>query len=359
MNKLLKIKLFSYSRTNTGRTSSESIFSQTQQNNVNTNNNNNNINVSSAGATSSSTSTNRRNLSNENKITFLNDQQQHQLVNQNENNTNNNNGSMLTSNSIVSSLTSSSHTTSNNIARYPLNKSRFPRLQECAHFHYEMSTIDIPKNFNALLRIDASFTNDYDSTSNNTEHVASNSNNNSFKQQCDDNDSTLFHIQVTSNDKKWILSRTYENFCYLDKHLHDCIFDRKFSCLDEIRKLENQHFNREQRKKYSQTFAQYLNRFCEIAFINPINCGPILNWFEVDNKGHRLYATDDSPINIPAIGAALVKKRYVAQNLDELSLDVGNMISVIDKPPSEETMWWRGKKELEVCQKNVFLFLFF
>ncbi len=222
--------------------------------------------------------------------------------------------------------------------KYPLNKSRFPRLQECAHFHYEMSTIDIPKNFNAQLRIDASF-----STNDDNEQIINN-----FKQQFDDHDSTLFHIQVTSNDKKWILSRTYENFCYLDKHLHDCIFDRKFSCLDEIRKLDNQSFNKEQRRNYSRIFAQYLNRFCEIAFINPINCGPILNWFEVDNKGHRLYATDDSPINIPAIGAALVKKRYVAQNLDELSLDVGNMISVIDKPPSDETMWWRGKKELEV-----------
>jgi hypothetical protein len=29
--------------------------------------------------------------------------------------------------------------------------------------------------------------------------------------------------------------------------------------------------------------------------------------FEVDKKGHRLYPSDDSSINIPAIGAALVK----------------------------------------------------
>jgi hypothetical protein len=71
-----------------------------------------------------------------------------------------------------------------------------------------------------------------------------------------------------------------------------------------------------------------------------------------------LYATDDSPINIPAVGAAVVKKRYVAQSLDEISLDVGNMISVIDMPPSEETMWWRGKKELEVCCCFLFLVKF-
>jgi hypothetical protein len=48
------------------------------------------------------------------------------------------------------------------------------------------------------------------------------------------------------------------------------------------------------------------------------------------------------------VAAAVVKKRYVAQALDELSLDVGNMISVIDMPPADESIWWRGKKELEV-----------
>ncbi len=48
------------------------------------------------------------------------------------------------------------------------------------------------------------------------------------------------------------------------------------------------------------------------------------------------------------MAAAVVKKRYVAQSLDEISLEVGNMISVIDMPPIEESNWWRGKKALEV-----------
>ena len=62
-----------------------------------------------------------------------------------------------------------------------------------------------------------------------------------------------------------------------------------------------------------------------------------------------MFAIDESPINIPGVAAAVVTKRYVAQGLDELSLDVGNMISVIDMPPKEESVWWRGKKEFEVC----------
>ena len=45
------------------------------------------------------------------------------------------------------------------------------------------------------------------------------------------------------------------------------------------------------------------------------------------------------------MAAAVVNKRYVAQGLDEISLEVGNMISVIDMPPKEESAWWRGKKE--------------
>lgn len=48
------------------------------------------------------------------------------------------------------------------------------------------------------------------------------------------------------------------------------------------------------------------------------------------------------------MAAAIVKKRYVAQSLDEISLEVNNMISVIDMPPTDESSWWRGKKELEV-----------
>ena len=168
---------------------------------------------------------------------------------------------------------------------------------------------------------------------------------------------------MTSNDKKWIINRTYENFRCLDKFLHDCIFDRKFSGLEEpsinglgainnnemtssiistisnlstasSSKKTNASKNSELVKQLRNSLAIYLTRFCEIAFINPINCGPILNWFEIDNKGNRLFAIDDSPINIPGVAAAVVKKRFVAQGLDEICLDVGNMISVIDMPPA-------------------------
>jgi hypothetical protein len=272
------------------------------------------------------------------------------------------------------------------------SKSRFPRLQECAHFHYEVSTVDLPRNFRVIM------CNENDSIDNLKPNVNINSTPNinltttPFISSSNTNannltgDSFWFNLQVTSNDKRWIIHRTYENFRYLDKYLHDCIFDRKFSILDELvnlntltssnssfsllgnsemtsstistlstmssvsssKKIINNSKMNELFKQLRQTLTNYLVRLSDIIFVNPINCGPILNWFEIDNKGNRLFAIDDSPINIPGVAAAVVKKRYVAQGLDEISLDVGNMISVIDMPPSDESVWWRGKKELEV-----------
>jgi len=44
---------------------------------------------------------------------------------------------------------------------------------------------------------------------------------------------------------------------------------------------------------------------------------------QIDNRGNRLLAVDDSGINTPAIAAAHAVKRYTAQAADEISLEVG------------------------------------
>lgn len=212
-------------------------------------------------------------------------------------------------------------------------KSRFPRLQECAHFHYEVSTVDLPKNFKVImLGIDNSSTtttlspsesggatNDTHakpnvnstSTSSNLPTSLSSSSTSSSSSSSNNGESYLFHVQVTANEKRWIIYRSYENFRYLDKYLHDCIFDRKFSALDELVSLSwppgstlndsggagaggtiskaskkpatttTSPATSDFLKQLRLTLAAYLTRFSEIAFVNPINCGPILNWFEV------------------------------------------------------------------------------
>ncbi|XP_071399190.1 rho GTPase-activating protein 32 [Centroberyx affinis] len=91
----------------------------------------------------------------------------------------------------------------------------------------------------------------------------------------------------------------------------------------------------------------YLSRLSAIAD-NQINCGPALTWMEVDNKGNHLLVHEESSINVPAIAAAHVIKRYIAQAADELSFEVGDIVSVIDMPPKEDTTWWRGKHGFQV-----------
>lgn len=46
--------------------------------------------------------------------------------------------------------------------------------------------------------------------------------------------------------------------------------------------------------------------------------------FQIDNKGNHLLVHEESSINVPAIAAAHVIKRYIAQAADELSFEVNN-----------------------------------
>ena len=76
-----------------------------------------------------------------------------------------------------------------------------------------------------------------------------------------------------------------------------------------------------------QLLSSYLHRFSTLA--GPvITCGPVLNWLELDNRGHRLIVTDDCAINTPAVAAAYAIKRYAKQASDEISFEVGVSISL-------------------------------
>ncbi|EQB78007.1 Rho GTPase-activating protein-like protein [Camelus ferus] len=68
----------------------------------------------------------------------------------------------------------------------------------------------------------------------------------------------------------------------------------------------------------------------------------------MDNKGNHLLVHEESSINTPAVGAAHVIKRYTARAPDELTLEVGDIVSVIDMPPKVLSTWWRGKHGFQV-----------
>ena len=64
----------------------------------------------------------------------------------------------------------------------------------------------------------------------------------------------LFCVQVTSNSKTWVVRRSYENFEFLDRQAHKCVFDRKYSQLAVIPQEENILPNNGQSHKVSKPF---------------------------------------------------------------------------------------------------------
>ena len=44
----------------------------------------------------------------------------------------------------------------------------------------------------------------------------------------------VYLVHIACQGKSWIVQRSYEDFRVLDKHLHLCIYDRRFSQLSEL-----------------------------------------------------------------------------------------------------------------------------
>ncbi|XP_051253749.1 rho GTPase-activating protein 32 [Dicentrarchus labrax] len=206
-----------------------------------------------------------------------------------------------------------------NMKKLTFPRGHFPMLAECAHFHYE--TVDFG----------------------NVQLAFAEGQSEGPKAGLDSKE-LVFLIQVTCQGRNWLVKRSYEDFRVLDKHLHLCIYDRRYSQLIELPRYDTL---KDTVESVTKMLATYLSRFSAIAD-NKINCGPVLTWMEIDNKGNHLLVSEESSINVPAIAAAHVTKRYTAQATDELTFEVGDIVSVIDMPPKEDTGWWRGKHGFQV-----------
>lgn len=193
----------------------------------------------------------------------------------------------------------------------------FPRLADCAHFHYE--NVDF-----GHIQLLLSPEREGPSLSGENELV--------------------FGVQVTCQGRSWPVLRSYDDFRSLDAHLHRCIFDRRFSCLPELPPPPE---GARAAQMLVPLLLQYLETLSGLVDSN-LNCGPVLTWMELDNHGRRLLLSEEASLNIPAVAAAHVVKRYTAQAPDELSFEVGDIVSVIDMPPTEDRSWWRGKRGFQV-----------
>uniref|UniRef100_A0A672SQ47 Rho GTPase-activating protein 32 n=1 Tax=Sinocyclocheilus grahami TaxID=75366 RepID=A0A672SQ47_SINGR len=225
----------------------------------------------------------------------------------------------LCSEPLMRSCSSTASMKVKNVKKLSFTKGHFPKLAECAHFHYE----NVDFGTIQLTLADEQT----EVTRNGLESKE-----------------PVYLVQIYCQGRSWIVRRSYEDFRVLDKHLHLCIYDRRFSQLPELPRFDSL---RERAEAVSQMLMAYLSRLSAIAD-NKINCGPALTWMEVDNKGNHLLVHEESSINVPAIAAAHVIKRYIAQAADELSFEVGDIVSVIDMPPKEDTTWWRGKHGFQV-----------
>uniref|UniRef100_A0A671MIE3 Rho GTPase-activating protein 33-like n=1 Tax=Sinocyclocheilus anshuiensis TaxID=1608454 RepID=A0A671MIE3_9TELE len=196
--------------------------------------------------------------------------------------------------------------------RLSVVKGHFPKLVDCAHFHYE--NVDF-----GSIESDASWT-------------------------LGSAKDLVFLVQVSCQGKTWMVRRSYEEFRTLDAHLHQCIYDRRYSQLLALPALCEIG---DRVEIFTPLLSEYLNCLSMIVD-NKLNCGPVLTWMEIDNHGNRFLLKEEASLNVPAIAAAHVIKRYTAQASDEISIEVGDILSVIDMPPKEDTTWWRGKHGFQV-----------
>uniref|UniRef100_F7E3Y3 Rho GTPase activating protein 33 n=1 Tax=Ornithorhynchus anatinus TaxID=9258 RepID=F7E3Y3_ORNAN len=199
----------------------------------------------------------------------------------------------------------------------------FPRLADCAHFHYE--NVDFGQ-----IQLLLSPERDNPSTA------------------LGDGELT-FGVQVTCQGRSWPVLRSYDDFRSLDGHLHRCIFDRRFSRLPELPPPPEGS----RTQLLVPLLLQYLQTLSSLVDSN-LNCGPVLTWMELDNHGHRLLLSEEASLNVPAVAAAHVVKRYTAQAPDELSFEVGDIVSVIDMPSPEDQSWWRGKSRVKTQRVGFF-----
>ncbi|XP_037958506.1 GTPase-activating protein CdGAPr isoform X2 [Teleopsis dalmanni] len=225
---------------------------------------------------------------------------------------------------------------------------RFPKLEECAHFHYERVqlgplSVRLVDDKSELLSSIASQSIGGDIAGNN--QMLSTGTNNATGQiyfRSFSASSCWFIIKVIPQRcDPFLVKRSFDNMQMLDEMLHRCVYDRKISGLKNLKELD---FKSEEDVEYA--VAKYLERFSKIAS-DSLTCGTILTWLQLDNKGRRLPLADGDTmrsINTPAVGAAYGVRRYQAQASDEISIEVGDMISVIDMPSPAESIWWRGKK---------------
>uniref|UniRef100_A0A915EIB6 Rho-GAP domain-containing protein n=1 Tax=Ditylenchus dipsaci TaxID=166011 RepID=A0A915EIB6_9BILA len=168
-------------------------------------------------------------------------------------------------------------------------------------------------------------------------------------------------VFVESNGKKWHISKTFAELCEFDCQLHRCVFDRRHSRLIELATFLVDSLVSEASTSSTLSTAKirtgisiatlrrdlvvYANRLTQLTG-SVIKCFPVLKFLELDHHGNRFIPIEQTQINTPAIGAAIVVKDFAAVGSNELSIKTGDIVSIIEmqKASGTETeTFWKGK----------------
>ncbi|XP_058821898.1 GTPase-activating protein CdGAPr isoform X2 [Topomyia yanbarensis] len=263
--------------------------------------------------------------------------------------------SVMNTSQISNASSDSTHIKSANLTRSQNlgGSCRFPKLEECAHFHYERVQLG---KLSVRLVADEKNDSQLGPQSGQSSLLAS-TDLSSSQTAGSGGRNNWFIIRITAGrSDSFMIKRSFENMCFLDEMLHRCVYDRRVSELENLKEMDVSDKGDDE---LEALVGLYLSRLSMIAS-DAMTCGPVLTWLQIDNKGRRLPVADEQTmkcINTPAVGAAYGVRRYVAQACDEISIEVGDMISVIDMPSPAESIWWRGKKSH--LQKNQYEVGFF
>ncbi|TMS36572.1 hypothetical protein L596_003705 [Steinernema carpocapsae] len=154
----------------------------------------------------------------------------------------------------------------------------------------------------------------------------------------------ILYIDVESNKKRWRIQRSIRELIDFDYQLHRCVFDRKHSRLREVEDLiEDQRDSLNAADLYVQlsTYADRLSRLTGSV----ITCFPVLKFLELDSRGNHFVPAEYTPINTPAIAAAIVIRDYTAKTSDQLTIRIGDIVSVIEmnSPEQKSDNFWKAK----------------
>ena len=235
------------------------------------------------------------------------------------------------------------------------------KIDERQHFHYE--NVELGPVMIELVTTEAELTN------------ISNFNVSDF----------YWTFTVESNEQKWKIRKNFAEFSEFDGQLHRCVFDRRFSRLVELRLL---YLNQEKHLTVVNSFPQmttevkdespsptsssnssnvttttaalswaisspikircilshYVERLSQLTG-SIIKCFPVLKFLELDSKGNRFIPIEQLHINIPAVAVAIVIRDFEATKPEELSIKIGDFISVIEMPMANQSddNFWKGK----------------